>query len=210
MRYFEEPLSKFLSDLASKTPTPGGGSSSALGGAIGTALGSMAAVYTSGNEKFKDVERQALQINEALELLRHNFVILVSKDIEAYGAYVAARALPKNTEDEKAVRKAALAEANENATDIPEKIMLTCIESLGLMEQLSGIVNPNLAGDVAAGAYFLEAAARGAGIQVLSNCATPGDAHSLRRRGASEKIAQCQAARQHIDAAVFKLLKIEC
>jgi methenyltetrahydrofolate cyclohydrolase len=209
MSYRNETVQKFVSDLASRTPTPGGGSASALGASIGAALASMAAVFTSG-EKYKAVEAQAAELDRSFAALRQKFLDLMDADIEAYGAYSAARALPKNTPEEKAKRSAAMASANQQSTDVPERIVAAAVEGLALVEKLSGVTNPNLAGDVAVAAYFLEAAARGAAIQVLSNCAaadTEGK-NAARREAAAANIAQCQAARERVDAAVKRLLKL--
>jgi formiminotetrahydrofolate cyclodeaminase len=208
MPYIDETLKRFIDDLASRTPTPGGGSASALGGAIGLGLASMAALYTTDNEKFKGVEPKARALDDALSALRRRLLETIEADIQAYGAYSEARKLPKSTPEEKAQRSARIAAANEAATRIPEQLLADAREGLALVEELSTIVNPSLAGDVAAAAYFLEACARGAGIQVISNCSSDDKegANAARRQRAESKISECQAARERIDAAVRKLL----
>ena len=210
MTKLKDPIDKFLEDLSARTPTPGGGSASALGGALGAALAHMAGAFTVGNEKFKSVEPQVIALMEKIAALRNDMSALVQKDIDAYAAYSAARSLPKNTPEEKTARSAALAAANEVATAVPEQIVEACVNGFVLVEKLSRLANPNLAGDVAVAAYFLEAAARGAGIQVLSNCAASDtEGVNERRRAATvEKISQCQAARERIHQTVLKLLKL--
>ena len=209
MAYPELPLSKFLDDLATRTPTPGGGSTSALVGALGLGLASMAALYTTENEKFKAVEAQARQLDASFTELRRLFVNGIEADIQAYCAYADARKLPRATPEEKAVRSKKIAESNEAATKIPEKIIADARSGLRLVEDLAAVVNPGLAGDVAAAAYFLEAAARGAGIQVISNCATDDKegVNATRRTHAEAEIAACQSARERIDAAVKRMLR---
>jgi formiminotetrahydrofolate cyclodeaminase len=203
MNYAQEPLQKFLDDLAARTPAPGGGGASALGGALGAAAAQMAAAFTTGQEKFKNVAAEALELQCRLEEFRHRFLLLMRADIAAYGGWAAARALPKNAPE----RPAAVAKAAEESTAVPEKILLLACEAQAAAEKLAGIVNPRLAGDVAVAAYFFEAAARGAGIQVLSNCANDdNNAGCARRAAALEKVAQCQAARERIDKVVQKLL----
>lgn len=203
------PVAKFIDDLASRTPTPGGGSASALGGALGVALGNMAAAYTSG-EKFAGVAVQVADLSEQLSALRQRFTVLIQKDIDAYAGYAAARAMAKGTPDEKSARSAAIDAALEAATFVPEQIVDAAQQGLKIVEELGAVANPNLAGDVAVAAYFLEAAARGAGIQVLSNSAAPDTSgkNAARRAAVSEKIAACQAARERIDGMVLKLLKL--
>ena len=205
-------LETFLENLSARTPTPGGGSASALGGALGAALAHMAGVFTTANEKYKSIEPQVLKLLDGFTALRKHFVELIQKDIDAYAAYSKARALPKNSPEEKKARSAAIAAANEIATAVPEQIVDTGLRGFELLEALGAIVNPNLAGDVAVAAYFLEAAVRGAAIQVVSNCAQPDTegVNARRRRGVAEKIARCQAARERLDLAMLKLLKVEC
>jgi formiminotetrahydrofolate cyclodeaminase len=204
------PVEEFLNQLAVRQPTPGGGSASALGGALGSALASMSAVYTTGSEKFAAVEGQAKGLDERFAALRRQFLDLMEADISAYGAYSAARSLPKNTPEDKKVRSAAMAAANEQSTLIPEKIVDAALQAFGLLEELARIVNPNLAGDVAVSAYFLEATTRGAGIQVMSNCATADTkgCNVARRQEMVQKIAKAQAARERVDIAVRNLLKL--
>ena len=208
MPYPDEPLNKFLDDLAARTPTPGGGSTSALVGALGLGLASMAALYTTENEKFKSVEDQIRALHDKLAALRNDFVAGIELDIQAYHAYAQARKLSRATPEEKAARSGKIAECNEAATKIPERIVADAQAGLRLVEELAGIVNPGLAGDVAAATYCLEASARGAGIQVISNCAADDKegANAARRQRIGLALAECQAARERIDAAVKKLL----
>jgi methenyltetrahydrofolate cyclohydrolase len=210
LHYLAQPLQQFLDDLAARKPTPGGGSASALGGALGAALASMAAVFTTQNDKFIAVETKARELDGRFTELRARFTKLIAEDIAAYEAYCSARALPKGTSDEKQQRSAQMKVAGELATRVPEAIVDSAVQALALLEELSTVVNPNLAGDVSVAAYFLEAAARGAGIQVLGNSAgadTTGE-NAHRRESVRKKILQCQTARERIDQAVLKMLKL--
>lgn len=206
----QTPVLELLNSFAARTPTPGGGSASALGGALGSALASMAAAFTTQNEKYKAVEPQVLSLLDKLAALRAELMDLIDADIAAYGAYSSARGLPKNTPEEKAARSKALAEANEKATQVPEKIVAAARRGLQLTEELSAVANPNLAGDVSVAAYFLEAAARGAGVQVLGNCASDDTEgrNKARRAAVRKEIAECQSARERIDSAVLKMMKV--
>ncbi|HEY3319482.1 MAG TPA: cyclodeaminase/cyclohydrolase family protein [Planctomycetota bacterium] len=205
--FIDEKLTSFLDSLSARTPTPGGGSASALGGAIGTALGTMAAGYTMG-EKFRSVEPQSARIIEELTTMRHTFAALLQQDIDAYDTYSKARALPKSSSDEKKTRGTAILAAKEKATTVPEQIVETALHGLALIEELSQFANPNLAGDVAVAAYFLESAARGAAIQVLSNCASSDTNNAARRDAVKDRVARCEEARRRIDQAVLKMMKL--
>src|SRR5579862_3375659 len=209
MSHSQSRLLDFLNDLAAKRPTPGGGSASALGGALGAALGCMAANYTVGNEKHKDFQVAATAARDALEGLRAKFVALVDEDIAAYESYRAASALPKNSPDEKNARSQALAAALEQSTQVPERILSAAHAALKHVLALSAAVNPNLAGDVASAAYFLEACARGAAIQIQSNCAAAdaSGASARRRAAADETVSRCQQLREKIHVAVMQMLQ---
>jgi formiminotetrahydrofolate cyclodeaminase len=210
MSYLDQPLRQFIEDLAARTPTPGGGSASALLGALGAALGNMAAAFTTGNDKFKAVEPAVARLNEKLAALRARFAVLLNRDIEAYNAYAAARNMPKNTLAAKQARSAALRAAKETATAVPEEITVAAREGLQLAVELSALANPSLASDLAAAAYCLEAAARGAGIQVLCNCAAADreGRNAMRRTAVLEIIQQCQASRRRIHTATTKMLGV--
>jgi len=190
-------VADLLEAFAARTATPGGGSASALGGALGAALANMAAAFTTQNEKYKAVEPEVLILIERLKTTRARFLDLADADIAAYGAYSAARGLPKVTPEEKAVRSAALAAANEKATEIPEQIVAEAHAGLLTADELSLIANPNLAGDISVAAYFLEAAARGAAIQVLGNCAANDESGKNVARRTAAKTAVAAAALSH-------------
>ncbi|MGD0094770.1 MAG: cyclodeaminase/cyclohydrolase family protein [Planctomycetota bacterium] len=211
MNYLEHPIRTFLDDLAARTPTPGGGSASALVGALGAALGNMAAAFTVGNKKFEAVWPQAAKLNTKLGELCGRFEALVQEDIAAYGMCCdIARAVPARTAEEREKLRLLRGAAREKATLVPEEIVDVACKGLQLVEELAAIANPNLASDLAVAAYFLEAAARGAGIQVLCNCgADDNKERSAGRRAAiTERIQQCQASRERIHAAVMKVLKL--
>ena len=66
----DKTINLFIQELSDKQPVPGGGWASALVGALGVALLNMDAIYTTGNEKFKDVEEEILeQIKKYNELI---------------------------------------------------------------------------------------------------------------------------------------------
>lgn len=206
--YLDQPVQKFLDDLAARTPTPGGGSTSALAGALGAALGCMSAVFTTGNEKFAAVEPQVRELLAQLEASRGQLAGLIQQDIQAYEAYSAARKLPRETDAQKAARKSALAQAQELATAVPETIVAAAGDAQALVLKLAPLCNPNLAGDVAVAGYLLEAAARGAAIQVQCNLsgpqATPADA--ARRAVTHEKAEACRRMAVDIERKVMETL----
>ena len=94
MPYANATLADYLSDAASDKPAPGGGSVSALAGALAASMGEMASNFTVGKRKFQDVEEEVTQCREQLEIARRKLLALVDADVEAYGALSQAYGLP--------------------------------------------------------------------------------------------------------------------
>lgn len=167
--YCKEPLEKYLNDAASGNPTPGGGSVSALAGALGSTMANMSINMTVGREKFKEVE-DLLQIKgKQFEQARTELLELVHKDMEAYQAVMDSYKLPKSNDEEKKRRTDALQVAMKGAMDVPLRLLR---RSLAMLEDLAKIVdkvNPNLIGDIAVAAVLSQAALRGGRINVLAN-----------------------------------------
>ena len=163
--YIDEPMRKYIDDASSDAPTPGGGSVSALVGALGTTMASMAANFTVGKKKFKDVEEEVKSLLEKLERARESLLGMMQEDTEAYAQVGAAYKLPKRTPE----RAEAVERALKCAMGPPLQALKDCVESLRASRRLVEVANPNLITDVGCAAYFLEAGARGAHLNVAVN-----------------------------------------
>ena len=89
---------KFLAELASKAPTPGGGGTAALVGAAGVALGNMVGNLTTGKKKYAAVEADIQALNTKADFLRKELEALVQADADAFAPLAVAYGLPKNTQ----------------------------------------------------------------------------------------------------------------
>lgn len=167
--YIDEPLQKYLDETASGAPTPGGGSVSALVGALGAALTSMVCNFTVGKEKFKEVEAEISQILSESEELRKKLMELMVADTQAYGQVSSAYSMPRTTQEEKEKRSAAIQEASKSATQVPFEIALCCYKILKLNEPLVDKGNPNLISDVGVAVLIAESALRSAVLNVEIN-----------------------------------------
>lgn len=112
MRLVDMTVGEFVAKLASAAPTPGGGGTAALCGALGTALGAMVGFLTVGKAKYAAVESEIKELIEKSERIRTRLVELVDGDAEAFAPLAAAYALPKdmpgrNETMEKCLREAA-------------------------------------------------------------------------------------------------------
>ena len=93
---------KFLAELASKAPTPGGGGTAALVGAAGVALGNMVGNLTTGKKKYAAVEADIQALNTKADALRKELEALVQADADAFAPLAAAYGLPKDTPEQAA------------------------------------------------------------------------------------------------------------
>ena len=169
MTTVEANLQAFLDDLASGSPTPGGGSAAAVAGAMGAALVSMVCNLTIDREKFVAVEEQAKEILTRAEALRAELNQLVAEDIEAFNAVMAAFRLPKGTDAEKAVRRTAIQDGTKQATLTPLATARACAEVIELCQVVAEIGNPNAISDAGAGAACAQAGLKAASLNVLIN-----------------------------------------
>lgn len=112
----------FLVETASNAPVPGGGSISALNGAIATALTEMVANLTIGKKKYADVEGQMKTIATEAALIRERLIRDIDRDSEAYDRVFAAFKLPKETEEQIAERARAIEDATKEAAIVPMQV----------------------------------------------------------------------------------------
>lgn len=162
-------ITEFLDVLKSDAPAPGGGSASALSGAQGCALLMMVADLTLGKEKYRDFEEICLQAKKKGQSLYEELRASVDRDTEAFNLISAAFKLPKNTDEEKAVRRATIADGTLTATEVPFNTMKLGFEALKLVESLVGKSNPNCSSDLGVGALHLKACIEGSWLNVKIN-----------------------------------------
>ncbi len=179
--------------LASRAPTPGGGSASALGGALGAALVEMVCELTVGHPQYEEVDPVARQIGAAAGELRVALLDAAQEDAAAYDRVAEARRLPRETDDEKAARKAAIADASVAATEVPLRVMRLALDVLDLAARMAPIGNRNAISDAGVAALFAAAAARGAAFNVAINLPALPDDHPLRLDGA-RRLAELESA----------------
>ena len=148
----------FLDTLASDNPTPGGGSSAAIAGAMGAALVEMLARLTVGRKKYADHDKLMGAIAEQAAEERSALLDLSAADAAAYDAVSAAFRLPKGSDDEKATRREAIQTAMKGACETPLRIMQHSLEVLALAKNAVLYGNTNAASDGAAGAELARTA----------------------------------------------------
>lgn len=158
-----------LAAFRAATPTPGGGSASALAGATGASLLVMVAgLPKPAAEAAGDVER--LQAAGArCASLAADLETLIDADARAYDAVVAAYRQPKGTDAEKAARSAAIQDALRGAIDSPLAMMRACAAAIEQAAVVASLGNQNASSDVRVALALLRAALQGAHANVEIN-----------------------------------------
>ena len=169
MTFSARTLTQFFDDLASSAPTPGGGTASAMAGAMGASLLMMVAGLPKSRTN-ADVERTTLDACRAtLGELRAALTRAADDDATAFDAVMAAYRLPKATDEEKAVRKAAIARAMRGATEAPLTTLGLSVQALACGVTVAQHGNPSASSDVRVAALLLKAAAEGAAANIRIN-----------------------------------------
>ncbi|HOO65040.1 MAG TPA: cyclodeaminase/cyclohydrolase family protein, partial [Synergistaceae bacterium] len=116
----------FIEELASDSPAPGGGSVAALCGALGAALTSMVASLTVGKEKYRENWEAMEEIQAKARKLGETFTRLIQEDTSAFNSYMKALKMPKETEEEKALRKERMQMGLKEASAVPLRTLRAC------------------------------------------------------------------------------------
>lgn len=169
MKLVDMQVKEYLEVLKSDAPAPGGGSVSALAGAQGVGLFMMVADLTLGKEKYADFQEICKEAKEKGTALYEELVDGVDKDTEAFNLVSAAFKMPKETDEEKAARKQAIAGGTLVATEVPFRTMQLGYEGLMLAKEMIGKSNPNAASDLGVAILNLTACIKGAWLNVLIN-----------------------------------------
>ena len=162
----------FVDRVASPEASPGGGSVSALAGALGAALGQMAIGITKDK---KDYLQYADRYADALDRLApytSTLLELIDADSEAFGRVMAAYQLPKDS----ARRDKAIQDGLIRATEIPSRTANCAAEALRVLEELRSIIHINVAADLQVGMQMLRSSLRGAITNMRTNLTEVKDA----------------------------------
>jgi glutamate formiminotransferase / formiminotetrahydrofolate cyclodeaminase len=156
----------FLGKVASKSPTPGGGSVSALGISLGASLGLMVIGLTRGRKKYLEYEEKLAAIQTRLEELQAKAARAIDEDSDAYAQVMAAYKMSHKNAEEK---ERAIQDATRRAADVPLEAALCGVEVMNRLHELEKKSNPNAASDLKVGAYMCVAGIRGALANVRIN-----------------------------------------
>jgi len=190
----EQTIEAFLSDLAARTPAPGGGATAALHAAQAAALLAMVARYSDG-PKYAAEASEIGSVRADADQLRESCTDLMAADAVAFEAVAAAYRLARDTPELAAERSAAIAAALAGAAEPPAAVIAAAARLVKLAEVLLPIGNRNVISDVAAAAEAIRAAAATARINIEINLRGITDTAARARFADSVEAADRLAAR---------------
>jgi len=159
----------FLSELASNSPAPGGGSVAALSGSLGAALSSMVCNLTIGKEKYSDVQGEIKKVLRESEKLRKDLTKLIDEDTEAFNDVMRAFKMPKETDKQKEIRSKAIQNGYKTAAKVPLETAKACEKILDVALVVANKGNKNSITDAAVSALMAQAGAISAILNVKIN-----------------------------------------
>jgi methenyltetrahydrofolate cyclohydrolase len=174
-RFRDLTVADFVSQLASGEPVPGGGSAAAIAGSLGSALVAMVATLSENRPRYAEHEALLAETKAAALELADRFLTLGDEDAAAYGGFGTAMKLPRDTDEEKAARTAAVRAAARAASDAPFRTVQACLEFVALAEALAGRSNRNASSDLEVSSLMAVAASHAAAANVFVNLPAVGD-----------------------------------
>ena len=157
----EITLSRYLDDVSSDTPTPGGGSVAAVVAALAAALGSMVTAITAK----KSDNDQIAELAAKCSGYRNGFLQLGAEDQSAFDAVMAALKLPKDDPQ----RAEQIESTVQAAAHAPLAVGQSCLEFLIDLESLVTLSSRHCISDVGAAAHLAVAALRASLLNVHIN-----------------------------------------
>jgi formiminotetrahydrofolate cyclodeaminase len=201
----DKSVQVFLDELASKAPTPGGGSAAAVMGAQSAALTSMVCNLTIGKPKYAEVEAEMQALLERSEALREKLIGMIKADVDVFDRLMATYGLPKETEEEKTARSAAIQAVLKEATEVPLACARACAEAIELSRIAADKGNLGVISDAGVAVMAGYGALKSAALNVYIN------AGSLKDRDFAEaKLAELERIMKGADVAaeeIYQLVK---
>lgn len=194
----DKNLKEFLKETASNSPVPGGGSVAALSAGLAAALTAMVANLTIGKKGYEELEEEMTVIAKEAEKYKDLFIEYIDKDSDAFNQVMDAFKLPKETEEEKEIRKNKIQEALKNAALVPLEVARTALKIMDIVEKVVVKGNKNAVTDGAVAAMMARTATLSALYNVKINLGSIKDA---------EFVEKTQKEVRQIEEDVVKLEK---
>lgn len=165
----ELTIKEFINKVISNDPVPGGGSVSALNGALAGALAAMVANLTVGRKKYAEVNDIMIELSSRFEKMSQRLIEDVDRDSDAYNRVFAAFKLPKETDEEKIVRSEAIQRETKYAAQVPMEVARAVYEVLPMIDTVAQKGNSNAVTDACVSMMCARTAILGALLNVRIN-----------------------------------------
>jgi glutamate formiminotransferase/formiminotetrahydrofolate cyclodeaminase len=195
----------FTEELAAPTPTPGGGSAGAYAGTMGAALVAMVAGLTIGKKKYAEVEAEMQAIRVMAENLRKELAQAVGDDAASFEVLMATFKMPKDTDEQKHARNAAITQATLNAAHIPFHVSNHAVKVMELALKCAKDGNLNAISDSLSGFSMARAALTAAGYNVRININSLED--KLAGGKMLEDLAELEKKADKLEKEIRKVMK---
>jgi len=166
-------ITEFMEKLASESPVPGGGGAAALGAALAASLTAMVFNLTVGkkvfNEYDEDVKEYVLKSLEEVNESKDEFLTFIDKDAEAFSKIINSFKLPKNTEEEKAIRSEKIQEGYKFAAEVPVDLAKKANKIYEIIDVACKYGNKNVITDAGAAAIFNHSVIEIAALNIAIN-----------------------------------------
>ena len=202
MKYIDMTVSEFQEALAASSPTPGGGTASAISLGHAASLALMVCRLTKGKERWADGWEIANKVERMAGPLLVHSSNLAQEDSEAFDKVMACFRMPKATDEDKLSRKAAIDDATLFAAEVPYETAKSAVRLLELLPDLARNGNANAVTDVGVAGLLASAAAKGAlfNVEINLNSLPPGEGEDIRQELPVLKEASRLYSRQVMDA----------
>lgn len=171
----ELPIKEFLLVTAGDDPVPGGGSVSALCGALSAALGQMVTNLTIGRKKYIEQEENMKELAVVFNSCLDEFAKDIDADSDAYDTVFSAYKLPKETEEEKTIRTQKIQEATKIAAEVPFHVAQKAYRMMDFINIVAKTGNQNAVTDACVAMMCARTAILGALLNVRINLTSIND-----------------------------------
>jgi glutamate formiminotransferase/formiminotetrahydrofolate cyclodeaminase len=168
-------VGEFVDEVSRDSAAPGGGSISALAGALGAALASMVTNLSIGKGAYDGKYEELCALAERAQSAKDELILAIDADTEAFNEVLAAMRMPKDTAEQNALRSEAIRAGYRAAARVPLRTAELCREVLDLCQAAAGIGNQAVMSDAGVGALMAYAGVRGAIHNVRINLPHTGD-----------------------------------
>jgi len=169
MDWMEMSLRDFQSALASSSPTPGGGTASAIALGQAAALTCMVADLTIGKDKWEEGWSCAKKAQSVAVKIFTQSGKLAKEDSDSFDQVMNCFKMPKSNEEEIQLRRDAIRNATLYAAQVPYETAKLAFELLEVLPELAQKGNGNAVSDIGVASLLASAAVKGALFNVDIN-----------------------------------------